>query len=63
MTKKVTKKKAIKKAATKKVAKKAIKSAPTKITMTFKQAQTLQKALGPKAYYFLDKKLSEVAND
>ena len=63
MTKKVTKKKAIKKAATKKVAKKAIKSAPAKITMTFKQAQTLQKALGAKSYAFLNKKLSEVAND
>ena len=59
MTKKVTKTAPVKKAVTKKVAKKAT---TPKITMTVKQAQTLQKALGSKSYAFLTKKLSEVTS-
>jgi hypothetical protein len=57
VTKKVTKKKVVVK-----TTKKATKAAPAKITMTYKQAQTLQKALGNKSYAFLNKKLSEVSN-
>jgi hypothetical protein len=58
MTRKATKK-TTKKVATKKVV--ARKPAAPKVTMTLKQAQTLQKALGTKSYAFLNKKI-EVAN-
>ncbi len=59
MTRKVTKKAPVKKATKKTVAKKAT---TPKITMTVKQAQTIQKALGTKSYAFLNNKLAEVAN-
>lgn len=52
----------MKKAIKKTVAKKAAKVVTPKVTMTLKQAQTIQKALGKKSYKFLDKKIGEVAN-
>ena len=38
------------------------KKVTPKVSMTVKQAQTLQKALGTKSYAFLNKKISEVSN-
>ena len=58
MTRKVTKKAPVKKVTKKTVAKKAT---TPRITMTLKQAQTIQKALGTKSYAFLNKKVAEVS--
>lgn len=57
-------KKTVKKTTTRKAATTAPvrKATAPKITMTLKQAQTIQKALGTKSYAFLNKKISEVSN-
>jgi len=40
----------------------AVKTITPSITITHKQALTLQKALGSKAYKFLNKKIEAVSN-